>query len=135
MARKRIKKRTKSSKPRQRDRFHITNRLLLPRLDPIPRRKKRHIPIELRSIQDFRTRSRKIHRHLDGTPASVARKVLDRPNRFRYSQYTQHRFRRPERVITCIRRKIRRQVLFATRNTGKGSKAERRFTESSKLRC
>lgn len=35
-------------------------------------------------------------------------------------------FANPERVVTCIKRKTRRQVMFAMRKTGKGAQRRRR---------
>jgi len=40
-----------------------------------------------------------------------------------------------ERALVCARRGIRREVLFATKRTGKGSQSPRRFTFKSKMRC
>lgn len=39
------------------------------------------------------------------------------------------------RSFTCARRTIRREVLFALKGTGKGAKAQRKFTAKSKMRC
>lgn len=39
------------------------------------------------------------------------------------------------RAFTCARRSIRREVLFAIRGTGKGSRSPRRHTSESKVRC
>lgn len=43
----------------------------------------------------------------------------------------------PKNVIVCIRRKIRKQVMFALKLTkrGSGSGRRRRYTEDSKYRC
>lgn len=42
---------------------------------------------------------------------------------------------RPNKIAVCIRRKQRRQVLFATRNTGKGAKSPRRRNYYSQIGC
>lgn len=44
-------------------------------------------------------------------------------------------FKQPKGVAVCVRRKIRREVIFATRNTGKGSKARRHRNEWSDIKC
>lgn len=46
-------------------------------------------------------------------------------------------FARPGNVITCVKRKIRREVLHALHLTGAGSggKASDRWTERSEIRC
>lgn len=38
-------------------------------------------------------------------------------------------------VVTCVRRKIRKSVLFALGRTGKGAKAPRRRNDRSNVRC
>jgi len=39
------------------------------------------------------------------------------------------------RAVICAKRAIRREVLFAIRGTGAGSRSTRRFTKDSKERC
>lgn len=39
------------------------------------------------------------------------------------------------RALICARRSIRREVLFAIKGTGKGAKARRNYTKSTKVRC
>lgn len=41
----------------------------------------------------------------------------------------------PNRVAICVRRKTRREVLFAERKTGKGAKAPRRRNRWSDIGC
>lgn len=41
----------------------------------------------------------------------------------------------PRRVAVCVRRSQRREVLFATRNTGRGARAPRRRNALSDVRC
>lgn len=43
--------------------------------------------------------------------------------------------RQPEKVRFCVRRKERREVLFALKRTGKGSRGPRRRTANSSWRC
>lgn len=45
------------------------------------------------------------------------------------------RFERPEAVALCVRRRRRRQVLFALRRTGRGSRSPRRYNRSSSIYC
>lgn len=45
-------------------------------------------------------------------------------------------FQQPRGVLVCVRRKARREVLFAKRNTGRGSKSRvRRRNSFSHVRC
>lgn len=41
----------------------------------------------------------------------------------------------PKKVALCVRRKQRREALFAFKRTGKGSRSFRRFTEKSRQHC
>ncbi len=44
-------------------------------------------------------------------------------------------FARSSEVLTCVRRKARREVMFATRRTGKGSRARRKRNATSNVSC
>lgn len=46
-------------------------------------------------------------------------------------------FREPERVLICVRRKRRREVMFALNKTGKGKGRQKRprYSEYSKISC
>lgn len=44
-------------------------------------------------------------------------------------------FDAPQRVIRCIRRKVRKEVMFATKSTGKGSRAPKRRNYWSDVKC
>lgn len=44
-------------------------------------------------------------------------------------------FEDPRRVMICVRRKSRREVLFAIRKTGKGARSRKRRNEWSNVRC
>lgn len=63
-------------------------------------------------------------------------KLPPRVARFRPSQ-TQARlaFSDPENVVVCVRRKDRREVLFAKRKTGRGGRRPRRRSWMSQLSC
>lgn len=69
------------------------------------------------------------------TPARPghARKGVARPSLF--SQLLRFRFNAPKYVAVCVRRSIRRQVLFATRRTGRGARAPRRRNYQSSVYC
>lgn len=45
------------------------------------------------------------------------------------------RFARPDLVGVCLRRKTRKEVLFALGKTGRGSGRPRRFNQWSKIKC
>ena len=65
--------------------------------------------------------------------SSVDKRVL----RFgKFSQYGQRMsFRVPTRVSICVRRGVRRSVLFALKRTGKGARSRKRFNYWSAVRC
>lgn len=44
-------------------------------------------------------------------------------------------FRQPEHLVLCVRRKQRREVLFAKLKTGKGARARRKRTSWSNIAC
>lgn len=44
-------------------------------------------------------------------------------------------FALPKRVLVCVRRKQRREVLFAKKRTGRGSRSRKRFNVYSQVRC
>nr|QJB20080.1 MAG: hypothetical protein [Microvirus sp.] len=41
----------------------------------------------------------------------------------------------PWQVVVCVRRERRRQVMFATKSTGKGARSNRRYSRQSNVRC
>lgn len=45
------------------------------------------------------------------------------------------RFTSPKKVAICVRRQRRREVLFALRKTGKGSRSKRRRNDHSDISC
>ena len=50
-------------------------------------------------------------------------------------RYHKLAFRDARNVVTCVRRKERREVLFATGGASKRNKRKRRMTWRSKIRC
>lgn len=94
------------------------------------RREKRHIDSNL-PIQTYR--------RSDGGQAHVIGREVDTPDmrskgmpsRLRYE------FQDSRRTLVCIRRKVRRSVIFALRKAGKGGKRNRRarWTDKSYISC
>lgn len=44
-------------------------------------------------------------------------------------------FVEPRKAFICLRRKARREILFALKRTGKGAKSPKRYNEWSSVRC
>lgn len=95
----------------------------------------------LREVEDRRTYPHEIregiYRHIDGTPARIT-KQPSRKRPLSWMPSGMHdTFQQPERVSVCVRRKVRKRVLFALQKTGKGSGAKRtaRWTAKSFIRC
>lgn len=105
--------------------------------------KKVHKPfnIKLNEIQDKRYDIAKTDRTLDSRPARVDTYQVShsRPHyktRYKIRTYSNRfGFKKPRQTVVCWRRKIRRAVLFATKNTGKGSRSKRNYTPTSKINC
>lgn len=78
-------------------------------------------------------------RRFDADPSKPARTASGQRARFRalYNAPLQTiGFQDPRRVLICVRRKARREVLFAKRQTGRGAKARRhRRNQYSNVRC
>lgn len=77
-------------------------------------------------------------RDMLGRPA----RILERPTRtkLRYAQpqrlsKARMAYSRPEQVTTCVRRKNRREVLFALKLHGKGAGGRRHRTNRSNIKC
>lgn len=69
-----------------------------------------------------RQRSGVKFKHLEGNfPRALLREVQS--------------FQDPRRVMICVRRKSRREVLFAIRKTGKGARSRKRRNEWSNVKC
>lgn len=67
-----------------------------------------------------------------------AARLLEQPNvnkRPRARSRTAFKFAAPPEVGVCVRRKSRREVLFALRRTGKGAKSRRRRNAWSGVSC
>lgn len=67
------------------------------------------------------------------TPSGlVARLATNRPGKLYENPWA---IVRPRNLALCERRKARREVLHALRRTGKGSRAKRKYTATSELKC
>lgn len=44
-------------------------------------------------------------------------------------------FEKPDQTLVCVRRNMRREVLFASRKTGKSGQRRPRWTELSNIKC
>lgn len=97
-------------------------------------------PIDLSVFEDRRKFYPSTVRGLGGRPAlsfsrkAFADKVLDKPSKpFRYPDV--FRFRVPNMVVLCVRRKIRREVIHALDLTRKGAGGSKRRNEWSNVKC
>lgn len=102
----------------------------------------RAVPLShnLSSIQDFRTfdfapASRPALLFTGGKASVRAAPARSGSSRSRALLPSKIMFASPDRVIVCVRRKKRREVLFAKRRTGRGSRGPRRFNRFSQIRC
>lgn len=98
----------------------------------------KYMPIykNLDAVQDDRTFAKKTERYVSGKKVVLLRTVKTKKPKYRYKyQVNQTRYANPLKAITCIRRKVRRQTLFALKLTGKGSGSPKRFTEKSFIKC
>lgn len=93
------------------------------------RARPRAVPSALSLLEDRR------RFHPDGrfsrpaaVPRSAARVVVRRATRFKFPDV--FRFRVPERVVMCVRRKERREVLFAKNRTRSGGAKARNYWSS-----
>ena len=128
----RRKKRSRSS---QRDDTTIASPLL--RTNPVRYTspilslddRRRFVPFEYDRPLSVRKDQRKVVERV-----SRARRAENKkPARQRHYKFS---FAVPEKVVVCVRRKRRREVLFAMRRTGKGSrKLHRRRDHYSDVRC
>lgn len=103
----------------------IITRRLLASLSPLTMLEDRRVFHPERDYRPARTFSRIDQRRL--VPASL---VTDRIMRS-----GQLRFAVPDKVVVCVRRKQRREVLHALRRTGKGAGAPRHRNYQSDISC
>lgn len=89
----------------------------------------RRVPQEIDKREAFRLR--------DGRPARQERRPESKVSVPRLSTPMHDYFSDPRRTIVCIRRHLRKRVLFALRKAGKGKKVSplRKFTDKSFVRC
>lgn len=105
------------------------------RLEAIARRSRERTAPPLSDVEDRRRYTPQVRwpRKLGGETAKLTLKH-PRPTAGRRNAWLP-RFDAPRDVIICIRRKIRREVMFALRKTGRGARSKKRFTAWSKIRC
>lgn len=70
-----------------------------------------------------------------GKPATYKLSDPKRPARFYDPTTARVSFSYPQRIKECLRRKVRREVLFAVKKTGKGSGSPKRLTPLSLIKC
>lgn len=130
---------TNQARPVQRDNFISQRNVLLDRS-----KKQKPFNFKLNTIEDRRTElNRRIPpppKKLNSRPSKIEtynKNLVAKPDyRFRYKSTPGLRFRNPDQTVICWKRKIRRAVLFATKNTGKGSANKfRKYNEYSKVSC
>lgn len=91
-------------------------------------------PVDLRVFED-----RRMYGPVSSWPRRVSRaaavpaSVAERPRG--WTRQLSFSFVGPRKVLICVRRKTRREVLFATRRTRRGSASSRRRNSWSDVRC
>ena len=113
----------------------ITSKLFKPKPKPNP---------DFRLVEDLRSVPKEIDKRSvfnlrSGRKALIVRKVEGEHNvhvpflRQRMHDY----FSDPKRTLVCIRRHVRKRILFALRKAGKGKRvsSQRNFTDKSFVRC
>lgn len=103
---------------------------------------KRYLPLRLNDVEDKRTIPHEIRpesrpRNLNGTVARYRRDEVLYHRVRGMSVQMRPKFLDPRQVITCIRRSIRKRVIFALQKAGSGGGRQRppRWTEDSYIRC
>lgn len=61
--------------------------------------------------------------------------VGDSPNDQRKQTKARIRFRHPERLLICVKRSIRREVMFAKRKAGRSGQKRPKFNKYSHISC
>jgi hypothetical protein len=138
----RSKSRRRSNRRYRRDYNIITNRHRLP------------VPTQSRRLIQYEDR-RQWHPEKENRPAasfSQSRHRLQIPTRTRKIQKYTHTkssrskspfsylsseigFRNAKRILICVRRKVRKEVLFAKKKTGKVGQKRPKFNQYSKVSC
>lgn len=130
-----MSKRRSGRNGRTRDRSQIANS----KLRSSSRSRDYKFP-DLTRVQDFR-RFRPdevfyVSRNFDTTRSRISSprvRVFEPAKKFRVPLILS--FDYPKRVILCVRRKVRKEVLHALRKTGKGGQKRPRRTPYSNVRC
>lgn len=136
------------------DDFDAFENELLGRVRPVPPLQHRRAAVRLSpALEDLRRwapTGREPVREATGRPARIVHKVasrrtVERPRGSGFSSVRRMSARKflpevpsfaaPGRVMICLKRKIRREVLFAFKRTGKGARSKKRRNEWSDVRC
>lgn len=130
----------------RRDDFTITNDLRdsvfepvsrsLPRLEAILENPYTAVRSTLQDVEDRRT----FHPAGRSRPATSSRRHLVKIKPTKLTAFAQtaiHTFAHPKFVMTCIRRKMRKEILHALGKSGKGSRYNKKpkYNQHSKVRC
>lgn len=95
--------------------------------------------VRLTQIQDLRAFDPEPElspaRDILGRIASVTGTTPKKQTRGRSRVPFQLAFKAPKQTLVCIRRKTRKQVLFAKRKTGKGGQRRARWSKWSSVKC
>lgn len=102
------------------------------------------LSIDFRPVEDLRSvpqeiDKRQVFRVRTGRKANIVRRSegVDKVSVSRLSTPMHDYFSDPERTLVCIRRHVRKRILFALRKAGKGKRvsSDRNFTDKSFVRC
>lgn len=95
----------------------------------------RTVPVERAFVPSYTPRLRAVGVSSPAVAVRATGRSSDRAYRNPMLQATGITPELTERAIVCARRTIRREVLFASKRTGKGSHSPKRYTLNSKKRC
>lgn len=138
MARGSKNKTKRFNSPSQRNHLNITSPHGL--LGRILNRTRSQFALDLARLngQDMRTFNPTVRQH-SFSPAPRTVRGYTAPTRIQKNtplMRAQMQFTLPKEVTTCVRRGVRKEVLFALNKTGAGSRSKtRRFNSHSKVKC
>jgi len=107
---------------------------------PTPLSKSISLPrSDFREFEDRRTfhpeRSSRRPRSFSGTAKLTISHAVNNKESYNFPDSQRVAFATPEKVLICVRRKIREQVLHALRKTGKAGQKKPRRTPYSEVTC
>ena len=108
-------------------RLFTTDELSLKKKDLTEVEDKRRIPHEYKH--------ERIPRNIDGTAARYGRAEEIQRRLRGLSVQMRPRFFDPEKVVVCLRRSIRKRIMFALQKAGRGGQKRPRWNEDSYIRC